>query len=475
VNLTLIDLPGLTKIAVDGQSDSIVGDIENMVRSYIEKPNSIILAVSPANQDIATSDAIKIAREVDPQGERTFGVLTKLDLMDKGTNALDVLEGRSYKLQHPWVGVVNRSQQDINKNVDMIAARRRERDYFQQSADYGHLVSRMGSEYLGKLLSKHLEAFIKARIPGIQAMINKQIDELESELNQIGRPLSNDAGAQLYTILELCRKFDHIFKDHLDGVRPGGEKIYSVFDNQLPAALKKLPFDKHLSAQNVRKIVSEADGYQPHLIAPEQGYRRLIESSLILFRGPAEAVVDATHFILRDLARRSVGECTELKRFPTLQSELSQAAIEALERMRDDSRKTSLRLVDMESSYLTVDFFRKLPQEVEKGGNPGGSTMDRYTDGHLRRIGSNVSAYVNMVCELLRNSLPKAVVHCQVREAKRSLLDHFYAQVGKREGKQLSQMLDEDPALMERRVQIAKRLELYRAARDEIDSVAWLK
>ncbi len=55
--------------------------------------------------------------------------------------------------------------------------------------------------------------------------------------------------------------------------------------------------------------------------------------------------------------------------------------------MRDESRKTSLRLVDMESSYLTVDFFRKLPQEVEKGGNPGASTMDRYTDGHLRRIG----------------------------------------------------------------------------------------
>jgi replication fork clamp-binding protein CrfC len=54
------------------------------------QPNSIILAISPANQDIATSDAIKMAREVDPTGERTWGVLTKLDLMDKGTNALDV-------------------------------------------------------------------------------------------------------------------------------------------------------------------------------------------------------------------------------------------------------------------------------------------------------------------------------------------------------------------------------------------------
>lgn len=75
--------------------------------------------------------------------------------------------------------------------------------------------------------------------------------------------------------------------------RPGGDRIYGVFDNQLPAALRKLPFDRHLSMQNVRKVVSEADGYQPHLIAPEQGYRRLIEGSLNYFRGPAEASVDA--------------------------------------------------------------------------------------------------------------------------------------------------------------------------------------
>ncbi|KAL2630381.1 hypothetical protein R1flu_015067 [Riccia fluitans] len=475
VNLTLVDLPGLTKVAVEGQPDSIVTDIENMVRSFVEKPNTIILAVSPANQDIATSDAIKIAREVDPNGERTFGVATKLDLMDKGTNALDVLEGRTYRLQLGWVGVVNRSQQDINKNTDMLAARRREREYFQNSPEYSHLASRMGSEYLGKLLSRHLEQVIKARIPSILAMINKSIDDLENELNLLGRPIAMDSGAQLYTVLELCRAFDHVFKEHLDGGRPGGERIYGVFDNQLPAALKRLPFDKHLSMQNVRKVVSEADGYQPHLIAPEQGYRRLIESSLAFFKGPAEAVVDAVHFILRDLVRKAIGETQELKRFPTLQGELAAAAIEALEKFRDESKKTSLRLVEMESSYLTVDFFRKLPQEMEKGGNPGSSSHDRYTDGHLRRIGSNVASYVGMVCDLLRNSIPKAVVHCQVREAKRALLDHFYVVVGAKEQKQLSQMLDEDPALMERRNQLAKRLELYKTARNEIDAVAWAK
>ncbi|CAL4932363.1 unnamed protein product [Urochloa decumbens] len=482
VNLTLIDLPGLTKVAVEGQPETIVQDIENMVRSYVDKPNCIILAISPANQDIATSDAIKLARDVDPTGERTFGVLTKLDLMDKGTNALDVLEGRAYRLQHPWVGIVNRSQADINKNVDMIIARRKEQEFFASSPDYSHLASRMGSEYLAKLLSQELEAVIRARIPSITSLINKTIDELESEMDHLGRPIASDAGAQLYLILELCRAFDKIFKEHLEGGRPGGDRIYGVFDNQLPSALRKLPFDRHLSVQNVKRVVSQADGYQPHLIAPERGYRRLIESALNYFRGPAEASVDAVHFVLKELVRISIGETQELKRFPTLQAELAAACYAALERFREDGRKTTLRLVDMEAAYLTVEFFRKLPQEVEKTGpgnprtaNPPTPSDDRYTDGHFRRIASNVSSYIGMVSETLKNTIPKSVVHCQVREAKRSLLNHFYTQVGRKDAKQLAVLLDEDPALMERRLQCFKRLELYKSARDEIDAVAWTR
>ncbi|XP_008799598.1 dynamin-related protein 5A [Phoenix dactylifera] len=475
VNLTLIDLPGLTKVAVEGQPDSVVADIENMVRSYIEKPNSIILAISPANQDLATSDAIKISREVDPKGERTFGVLTKIDLMDKGTDAVDILEGKSYKLQFPWVGVVNRSQADINKSVDMIAARRREREYFANTPEYKHLAHRMGSEHLGKMLSKHLEQVIKSRIPGIQSLISKTIAELEAELKRLGKPIATDAGGKLYSIMEICRIFDGIYKEHLDGVRPGGEKIYNVFDNQLPAALKRLQFDKQLSMENVRKLITEADGYQPHLIAPEQGYRRLIESSLVCIRGPAEASVDAVHAILKELVHKAIKETLELKQYPTLRVEVGNAAFDSLDRMREESKKATLKLVDMECSYLTVDFFRKLPQDIEKGGNPTHSIFDRYNDSYLRRIGTTVLAYVNMVCASLRNSIPKSIVYCQVREAKRSLLDHFFTELGKKENKQLSSLLDEDPAIMERRSALAKRLELYRNAQGEIDAVAWAK
>ncbi|KAM0006737.1 putative dynamin stalk domain, Dynamin superfamily [Helianthus debilis subsp. tardiflorus] len=87
-------------------------------------------------------------------GERTIGVLTKIDLMDKGTDAVDMLEGKSYKLKFPWIGVMNRSQADINKSVDMIAARRREGKNFANTPEYRHLASRMGSEHLGIVLSK---------------------------------------------------------------------------------------------------------------------------------------------------------------------------------------------------------------------------------------------------------------------------------------------------------------------------------
>ena len=122
----------------------------------------------------------------------------------------------------------------------------------------------------------------------------------------------------------------------------------------------------------------------------------------------------------------------DLRRFPTLQRELAAACYHSLERFREDGRKTTVRLVEMESTYLTVEFFRKLPQEVDRAGpeNHPTPSVDRYTDAHFRTIASNVSSYIAMVSDTLKNTIPKSVVHCQVREAKRSLLNYFYTQVG---------------------------------------------
>ncbi|MCP6508478.1 dynamin family protein, partial [Klebsiella pneumoniae] len=81
---------------------------------FVKRDNCLILAVTPANQDLANSDALKISKEVDPEGMRTIGVITKLDLMDEGTDARDVLENKLLPLRRGYIGVVNRSQKDID-------------------------------------------------------------------------------------------------------------------------------------------------------------------------------------------------------------------------------------------------------------------------------------------------------------------------------------------------------------------------
>lgn len=69
LNLTLIDLPGMTKVPIGDQPPDIEMQIRNMIMQFIKKEPCLILAVTPANMDLAISDALQISREVDPQGK----------------------------------------------------------------------------------------------------------------------------------------------------------------------------------------------------------------------------------------------------------------------------------------------------------------------------------------------------------------------------------------------------------------------
>src|SRR5271170_541512 len=170
LNLTLVDLPGLTKVPIGDQPADIEKQTRTLISEYIAKPNSIILAVSPANVDIVNSEALKLARHVDPMGRRTIGVLTKLDLMDHGTNALDILSGRVYPLKLGFIGVVNRSQQDIQGNKSLAEALKAESDFFRHHPAYRNMATRCGTQYLAKTLNTTLMAHIRDRLPDIKVL-----------------------------------------------------------------------------------------------------------------------------------------------------------------------------------------------------------------------------------------------------------------------------------------------------------------
>uniref|UniRef100_A0A672NRM7 dynamin GTPase n=1 Tax=Sinocyclocheilus grahami TaxID=75366 RepID=A0A672NRM7_SINGR len=106
LNLTHVDLPGMTKVPVGDQTSDIEFQIRDMLMQFVTKENCLLLAVSLANSDLANSDALKIAKEVDPQGLRTIGVITKLDLMDEGTDARDILENKLLPLRRGKVRIL---------------------------------------------------------------------------------------------------------------------------------------------------------------------------------------------------------------------------------------------------------------------------------------------------------------------------------------------------------------------------------
>jgi vacuolar protein sorting-associated protein 1 len=122
-DMSLIDLPGITRIPLkdSGQPDNIEEVTKRMALKYVSDKRTIILCVIPANIDISTSEALQMARTVDDKGFRTIGVITKIDIMDKGTNSKKTLLGQEIALRLGFVGVKLRSQQDIRdkKNVQI--------------------------------------------------------------------------------------------------------------------------------------------------------------------------------------------------------------------------------------------------------------------------------------------------------------------------------------------------------------------
>ena len=133
-NLTLIDLPGIARIAGEGQAENIEEQIKTLINHYIKNEDTIILCVIPSNVDIATTEALKMAKEVDPDGLRTVGVLTKPDLVDRGTERSIVEIARnksSFKLKLGFTLVKCRSQMNIDGDMSLKEALEEEKRFFR--------------------------------------------------------------------------------------------------------------------------------------------------------------------------------------------------------------------------------------------------------------------------------------------------------------------------------------------------------
>lgn len=388
VDLTLIDLPGLTKVPVGDQPHDIEKLVRAMILSYIEKQNTIILAVHPANTDLATSDALQMARRVDPHGLRTLGVVTKLDLMDAGTNALDMLQGRIIPLRRGYVGVVNRSQADLEKRLSVVQSRAAEKAFFQAHPVYAPHAAKMGSKYLSELLSSMLMEHIRTVLPSIRAKITAQLSDVREQVAALGPVLlgSEDSSG---TLLHLLTKYASSYADAIDG-RPhaplattelaGGARISFIFHDKFGVELANMdPFDS-LGTDEIRTAMRNATGHRTPLFIPESAFELLVRKQISRFLEPSLSCVDMVYDELTRLAE--VVESIELARFHRLRSAVSETTLKLLREQKVPTLQMIHNLVDMEMSYINTwhpDFVggrQALSTMIERALLPPASEVD---------------------------------------------------------------------------------------------------
>ncbi|KAK2746111.1 vacuolar protein sorting-associated protein 1 [Onygenales sp. PD_40] len=358
LTLTLVDLPGLTKVPVGDQPKDIEKQIRDMVLKQISKPNAIILAVTAANQDLANSDGLKLAREVDPEGQRTIGVLTKVDLMDAGTDVVDILAGRIIPLRLGYVPVVNRGQRDIENKRPISYALEHEKNFFENHKAYRNKSSYCGTPYLARKLNLILMMHIKQTLPDIKARIASSLQKYSSELGQLGDSM---LGNSANIVLNIITEFSNEYRTVLDGNNQelssielsGGARISFVFHELYSNGVKALdPFDQ-VKDIDIRTILYNSSGSSPALFVGTTAFELIVKQQIKRMEDPSLKCVSLVY----DELVRILGQLLNkqpFRRYPQLKEKFHSVVISFFKQAMEPTNKLVKDLVAMEACYVNT-------------------------------------------------------------------------------------------------------------------------
>lgn len=377
LTLTLVDLPGLTKVPVGDQPKDIERQIREMVLKYISKSNAIVLAVTSANQDLANSDGLKLAREVDPEGQRTIGVLSKVDLMDEGTDVVDILAGRVIPLRLGYVPVVNRGQRDIENKRPIASALENEKNFFENHKAYRNKASYCGTPYLARKLnlvcSFHMPCWrttltravlqilmmhIKQTLPDIKARIASSLQKYTSELSQLGDSmLGNSANIILNIITEFSNEYRTVIEGNNQELSSlelsGGARISFVFHELYSNGVKAVdPFDQ-VKDIDIRTILYNSSGSSPALFVGTTAFELIVKQQIKRLEEPSlkciSLVYDELVRILGQLLNKSL-----FRRYPMLKEKVHAVVVAFFKKCMDPTNKLVRDLIAMEACYVNT-------------------------------------------------------------------------------------------------------------------------
>lgn len=292
---------------------------------------------------------------------RTIGVLTKLDLMDQGTDARDILENRLFPLRRGYIGVVNRSQREIDGKKDIRDALTKERNFFISHSAYKHLAHKMGTSYLQEVLNQQLTNHIRDTLPKLRDKLQEKKLQLEKEVNEYKNFSGNDPASKAKTMLQLIQQLKNDLERSIDGATSndintnelsGGARINRIFHERLPYEIQRMEYDEKQLRKEISIAIKNIRGTRVGLFTPDQAFEAIVRDHIRRLSKPSLQCIE---LVLAELFE-VINKCTEkMKKYPKLRSEV-QRLIHT--QMREDEHKTKdqiMLLVDIELSYMNTN------------------------------------------------------------------------------------------------------------------------
>ncbi|KAG8894188.1 vacuolar protein sorting-associated protein 1, partial [Tulasnella sp. 417] len=342
------------------QPRDIERQIRDMLMKYISKPGCIILAVTAANTDIANSDGLKMAREVDPEGTRTIGVLTKVDLMDPGTDVVDILAGRVIPLRLGYVPVVNRGQRDIDTNKPISSALDAERSFFENHPSYRGKAQYCGTPFLARKLNMILMHHIRNTLPDIKARIQQQLQKFNAELQTLGGAMGEASGGNV--VLSVITEFTTEFRTVIDGNTndlslnelSGGARISYVFHELFNNGVKSIdPFDQ-VKDGDIRTILYNSSGSTPALFVGTAAFEVIVKQQIRRLEDPSVKCCQLVYDELIRILGQLLTKIQSFRRYPALKERFNSVVITFFKNAMAPTTKLVVDLVAMQACYVNT-------------------------------------------------------------------------------------------------------------------------
>ena len=274
-DLSVIDLPGIIRTTTAGQNKAVIAKVDELLNNFMKQPETVILAVIPANQDIATIDVLERAYNYDPMGVRTIGVLTKPDLIDKGgeEEVLAIMQNIRKPLKLGYVMVKNRSQAELKSTVTLQEAIRNEEQYFATHEIWQKIPpASRGVLPLSEKLSNIIVSRAMDRAPFLKWHLLDKLTKIEDKLRDLGVEIPQDEQEKRKMLIKTVSRYaqtlrqisvgdyrDQLAQSHFDlRIRYHVNELLTSLKNSLNMNMPDLSSDAY--AERLHNGISDMRG-----------------------------------------------------------------------------------------------------------------------------------------------------------------------------------------------------------------------